>query len=230
MCGRYALYELMGLRRRFNLATKPTFVSKDNFNVAPRQRLPVIIQDEEKGRLAELMQWGFLPFFAKDPAKSFRPINTVSETAFEKPMWRQAVKHHRALIPTRGFYEWQKFYGDNGKVERKVPYFIHPKDQQLFSFAGVYSVWKDVEGYPLYTFSIMTTGPNKDMEPIHNRMPVMLHPDQEAAWLNPQYSEREQPAELLVPYEDNMLEIYRVSDDVNSPRHNGHHLVEAVAA
>jgi len=229
MCGRYALYEAKDLGPRFNLATRPTFVSKDNYNVAPRQRVPVIYQEEGK-RVAELMQWGFLPFFAKDPAKSVRPINTMAETAFEKPMWREAVKHHRCLVPTRGFYEWQKFYGDNGKVERKIPYFIHPKDQSLFSFAGVYSVWKDVEGLPLYTFSIMTTGPNKEMEPIHNRMPVMLHPDQEAIWLDPQYSEQAQLAELLVPYEDNGLEIYKVSEDVNSPRHNDKYLVEAVAA
>ncbi len=78
-------------------------------------------------------------------------------------------------------------------------------------------------------FSIMTTGPNKEMEPIHNRMPVILHPDQEAVWLDPQYSERSQLAELLVPYEDNGLEIYKVSEDVNSARNNDKHLVEAVA-
>jgi putative SOS response-associated peptidase YedK len=206
MCGRYALYETKDLGPRFNLATKPTFVSKDNYHVAPMQRLPVIYQDEAKGRVAELMQWGF---FAKNPRKSFHPFNTVSETAFDKPMWREAVKHHRCLVPTRGFYEWQKFYGANGKIERKVQYFIHPKDQQLFSFAGIYSIWKDVEGMPLYTFSIMTTTPNKEMEPIHNRMPVILHPDQEAIWLNPAYSEQAQLADLLVPYEDNGLEILK---------------------
>jgi len=229
MWGRYALYETKDLGPRFNLATKPTFVSKDNYNVAPRQRLPIIYQDPEQGRIAELMQWGFLPFFAKDPSKSFRPINTKSETAFDSRMWREAVKHHRCLVPTRGFYEWQKFEGDNGKVERKVPYFIHPKDQSLFSFAGIYSMWKDVEGLPLYTFSIMTTAPNNQMAPIHNRMPVILHPDQEAVWLDPQYSERSQLAELLVPYEDNGLEMYKVSEDVNSPRNNNPQLVEAVA-
>jgi putative SOS response-associated peptidase YedK len=230
MCGRYALYETKDLGPRFNLATKPTFVSKDNYNVAPRQRLPVVYTDPEKGRVAEPMQWGLLPFFARDPRQRFRPINTVSETAFDTPMWREAVKHHRCLVPTRGFYEWQKFYGDNGKVERKVPYFIHPKRMGLFSFAGIYSIWKDVEGLPLYTFSIMTTGPNKEMRPIHDRMPVILHPDQEALWLDPQYSERSQLADLLFPYEDNGLEIYKVSEDVNSTRNNNPHLVEAVAA
>lgn len=111
---------------------------------------------------------------------------------------------------------------------QKVPYFIHPKDQGLFAFAGIYSVWHDVEDKPLSSFSILTTRPNREMEPIHDRMPVMLHPDQKAIWLDPSYSEREQLASLLVPYEDGMLEIYRVSDDVNSPRYNDKHLVEAV--
>ncbi|HJT58330.1 MAG TPA: SOS response-associated peptidase [Ktedonobacteraceae bacterium] len=224
MCGRYALYETKDLGPRFNLATQPTFVSKDNYNVAPRQRLPIIVQDQEQGRRAEIMQWGFIPPWSKDPSKGSRPINTMSETAFAKPMWKCAVMHHRCLVPSRGFYEWEHI---NDQV--KVPYFIHPKDQALFSFAGIYSVWHDVEDKPLYSFSIMTTAPNRDMEPIHDRMPVILHPDQEATWLDPQYSEQAQLASLLIPYEDGMLDMYRVSDDVNSPRHNDKHLVEAVA-
>ena len=225
MCGRYTLYEITDLEHRFDLATKPQFVSKDNYNAAPMQRMPIVFQEDNK-RMAELMQWGFLPSFARDPSKSFRPINTVSETAFEKPMWREAVKHHRALIPSRGFYEWRKFLNTNGKVERKVPYFIHPKDIDIFSFAGIYSIWKDVEGLPLYTFSIMTTTPNKEMEEIHNRMPVILCPEQEASWLSLPYSEQGQLADLLVPYEDGGLDIYKVSEDVNSPRNNNEHLVE----
>lgn len=225
MCGRYTLYE-SDLDKRFNLASKPHFISKDNYNVAPRQRLPVIYQ-VAGDRVAELMQWGFLPFFAKDPTKSFRPINTVSETAFEKPMWREAVKHHRALIPARGFYEWDRILGNDG-VDRKVPYFIRPKDVELFSFAGIYSVWKDVEGLPLYSFSIMTTSPQEQMKHIHDRSPVILRPEQEAFWLDPQYSEQDQLAELLVPYQGE-LEIYEVSDDVNSTRNNDKHLIEALA-
>ena len=98
----------------------------------------------------------------------------------------------------------------------------------LFAFAGIYSVWHDVENKPLYSFSIMTTGPNREMEPIHDRMPVILTPEHETRWLDLQYREREQLADLLVPYEDGMLEMYAVSEDVNSPRHNDKHLVEAV--
>jgi putative SOS response-associated peptidase YedK len=90
------------------------------------------------------------------------------------------------------------------------------------------SVWNDVESRPVYSFSIMTIRSNREVEPIHDRMPVILTPEHEALWLKSAYSERGQLAEPLAPYEDGGLEIYKVSEDVNSPRHNDKHLVEAV--
>ena len=173
MCGRYTIYAVQDLDERYNLSEKPGFVSGDNYNVAPRQRLPVIYQTDGK-RVAELMQWGFIPFFVRDPRKGPRPINTVSETAWEKPMWQRAMKSHRCLIPARGFYEWKELADVH-----KVPYYIRPKGIDVFSFAGIYGIWTDVEGHPLYTFSILTTGPNDQMAEIHNRMPVILRPEQE---------------------------------------------------
>lgn len=223
MCGRYTLYDAKDLGPRFKLEKRPGFVSQDNYNVAPRQWLPVVFEDEEMGRILSPMQWGFVPFWSKDPSKGPRPINTKSETVFESRTWLVSVRHYRCIVPSRGFYEWKAV---NEKM--KLPYLIRPKDQELFGFAGLYSIWHDVEGKPFYSFSIMTTRPNKDMEPIHDRMPVILRPGQEASWLDRRISEREPLAELLVPYGDGKLEIYRVSEDVNSPRNNDHHLVAAV--
>src|SRR6185312_11623850 len=153
-----------------------------------------------------------------------RPINTMSETAWEKPMWQRAMKSHRCLIPARGFYEWKTLADVH-----KVPFYIQPKGMEVFSFAGIYSIWNDVEGYPLYTFSILTTAPNEQMEDIHNRMPVILRPEQEDEWLNPALMSPGQLGELLVPYTGE-LDIYRVSTDVNSPRNNDAHLIQALAA
>lgn len=223
MCGRYTLYDTKDLGKRFSLEHQQQFMSKDNYNVAPRQWLPVIFEDEEMGRIAEPMQWGYIPMWSKDPTKGPRPINTKSETAFESRMWIGSMRHHRCLIPARGFYEWKQV---NEKM--KVPYFIHPKDQLLFSFAGLYSIWNDVEGRPLYSFSILTTRPNEEMKAIHDRMPVILHPDQEATWLDRHIDEREQLEPMLEPYTNGGLELYRVSDEVNSPRNNDSHLVQAV--
>ena len=220
MCGRYALYEDDNLAERFNLATKPTFVSKDNYNVAPRQRLPVVYSEDSGTRTAQLMQWGYLPPWAKDPKKERRPINTRAETVFESPMWRGAISHHRCLVPARGFYEWKELGG------HKQPFYITPKNQELFAFAGLYSIWHDAEDYPLYTFSIVTTHPNIEMSNVHDRMPVILTPKQESAWLDPAYRDQEQLESLLEPYGDGMLNIYPVSTDVNTPRNNKKELLE----
>lgn len=224
MCGRYTLYDTEDMGARFNLKKQPHFVSKDNYNVAPRQWLPIIFVDEEAGRIAEPMQWGFIPFWSKDPSKGPRPINTKSETVFDSRMWLGSIRRYRCIVPSRGFYEWKAV---NEKM--KIPYLIRPKDQELFGFAGVYSVWNDVEGKPLYSFSIMTTRPNDQMVPIHDRMPVILHPDQEKVWLDHSISEREVLEQYLQPY-DKPLEIFQVSDEVNSPRNNDRHLLEPVGS
>ena len=221
--GRYVLYDTSGLGPRFHLTRRHAFVSEDNYNVAPFQWLPVIMQYDSGERVAEPMQWGFIPPWSKDPRKGPRPINAKAETVFESRMWSNAIAHHRCLVPSRGFYEWKL------RAEQvKLPYFIHPKDQKLFAFAGIFSIWNDAEGHPLKSFSIITTQSNQEMLPIHDRMPVILAPDQESEWLDPAYSEQERLATFLIPYEDGKLEIYRVSDVVNSSRHNGPHLMDAV--
>lgn len=223
MCGRYALFDTRDLGPRFNLKRQPRFVSEDNYNIAPRQWLPVIFEDEEMGRIAEPMQWGFIAPWSKDPTKGPRPINTKSETVFESRLWLGSIRHYRCLVPARGFYEWKHV---NEKM--KIPYFIRPNDQELFAFAGIYSVWNDVEGRPLYSFSILTMRPNKEMVRIHDRMPVILRPGQEASWLDRRISERDRLAQFFVPYDDGKLEIYRVGGDINSPRNNDHYLIDGV--
>lgn len=220
MCGRYTLYATKDFPGRFNLAQKPLIHVDENYNVAPGQYMPIITRGEN-GNKVSMMKWGLIPHWAKDIKIGYKLINTVSETAFEKPMWRSSILHYRCLVPARGFYEW-KVLGD-GKT--KQPYFIHPKDIDLFTFAGLWSTWLDVEKREIRSFSIMTTSPNKEMAGIHNRMPVILKPDDEDRWLEPSHSDRGSIEPLLHPYEDNGLELYRVSPDVNSPRNNDKYLV-----
>jgi len=224
MCGRYTLYQTDGLKGRFNLAAKPLLKLADNYNVAPGQFMPVITAGE-KGNQEELMKWGLIPHWAKDTKIGYRLINTRSETVFDKPMWRSAASNQRCLVPARGFYEWKVL--SDGKT--KQPYFVHPKDQAIFAFAGLWSTWQDIEGQELKSFSIMTTGPNKEMASVHNRMPVMLRPSEESLWLEPSLKGRESVEPLLHPYEDDKLEIYKVRLDVNSPHSNDKHLVYQLA-
>jgi len=222
MCGRYTLQTKADkLKKRYNLAT----VSKDiraNFNVAPGQIMPVVHADEKGKPQLDLMKWGLVPVWAKDPKIGYKLINARDDTIFDKPMWRSVILKKRCLIPADGFYEWKR---PKSTKERKIPYYIHPKQYDLFSFAGVWETWKDVEGLEHQTYSIITTEPNKEMAKVHNRMPVILHPEDEASWLEPSNKTRSDIEPLLRPFEDNGLEIFRVSTDVNFTKNNDEHLV-----
>lgn len=221
MCGRYTEYTGPDeLKERYGLMRVPPELRK-NYNAAPGQIMPVIIQGD-KGKQLELMKWGLVPVWAKDPKIGYKLINARDDTIFEKPVWRSVILRKRALIPANGFYEWKK--PTNSKAH-KIPFYIHPKNQELFSFAGVYDTWKDVEGIEWNTYSIITTEPNKEMSQVHNRMPVILHKDDEEAWLDPNKASRESVETFLLPYEDNGLEMYKVSEDVNSTRNNDRKLI-----
>lgn len=222
MCGRYTLHQSTDkLRKRFNLARVPSDVH-ENYNVAPGQIMPVIVEDDGEPKV-ELMKWGLIPSWSKDPRIGYKLINARDDTIFEKPIWRKVILQKRALIPADGFYEWKR---DSDPKGLKQPFYIRPKDADLFAFAGVWEVWKDVEGLEWKTFSIITTEPNKEMSAVHNRMPVILHQDDESSWLSHSHdNDRGSIEPLLRPYEDDGLEMYEVSRDVNATRNNDKKLI-----
>jgi putative SOS response-associated peptidase YedK len=214
MCGRYTLTKTEKLAKRYNLANVPKDI-RPNFNVAPTQTMPVITHGSDGLQLEE-MRWGIPRFIG--PGKVKDVFNTRADKAFGS--WKKLVSTQRLLVPATGFYEWKKL------TDGKQPYFIHPKDDELFSFAGIWGLWKDEDGREIKTYSIMTTEPNKEISSIHNRMPVILHQEDESAWLEPKYdNDRGAIEALLRPYEDNGLEMYEVSRDVNVARTNDEHLI-----
>ena len=226
MCGRYTLHKKAdALTKRYNLATAPEGL-RDNFNVAPGQIMPVVTEAENGKRKMELMKWGLIPFWAKDPKVGYKLINARDDTIFDKPMWRNVILKKRCLIPADGFYEWKR--PADGPAKHKQPFYIHPKQTDIFSFAGVWEAWKDVEGKEWKTYSIITTEPNKEMAEVHNRMPVILHPEDEADWLEPSKAKREEVEPFLHPYQDNGLDMHPVSQDVNSTANNDKHLIYAL--
>jgi putative SOS response-associated peptidase YedK len=223
MCGRYTLRETSAeLVNRYLLDKTPDQL-KLNYNVSPGQIMPVVIKDNGKKQL-EFMKWGLVPFWAKDPMIGYKLINARDDGIFSKPAWRKPILTKRCLIPADGFYEWLKPADSKSK---KQPYFIHPKNSQIFSFAGIWDDWHDAEGHEIRTYSIITTGPNKEMAKIHNRMPVILDKANENTWLT-EALDKDIIAELLQPSPDNSLDMYRVSDDVNSPSNNDEHLIYAL--
>lgn len=220
MCGRYSLDKKAGeIAKRYNLAKVPEDI-KPNYNASPSQVMPVITEGKDGKRQLELMKWGIPRMLGKDLVKEL--INTRADKAFGR-FWKRTVLNQRCLIPATGFYEWKR--GKDGKT----PFYIHPKQIDLYAFAGIWDTWKNEDGQEIKTYSIMTTEPNKEMRAVHDRMPVILHPEDEEAWIGPSNDEPESLGRLLFPFEDNGLEIYEVSKDVNNPINNGRELLRAVS-
>lgn len=189
----------------------PEFEVEARYNIAPTQRLPVIAQGAPYA--LELMRWGLIPAWAKDPRIGSKMINARAETLAEKPAFRQALQQRRCLVPADGFYEWQQ------TGLGKVPQHIHLVSRKLITFGGLWESWRDAEGRELRSFTIITTTPNADMAPVHDRMPVIIPPDKRAAWLDPRTSPVDIQA-MLVPLPDGLLTRHAVSDLVNSPRND----------
>lgn len=206
MCGRYELTDPK-LASKFRGYEHNFDDSKPNYNVAPTQLMPVATNIGGHKQL-ELMHWGIPRMIGPDKVREI--INTRSNKAFER-FWGNTVLHKRCLVPATGFFEWKT------TKDGKQPFYIHPTDQKLFAFAGIWSEWKTKEGEVMRTYSIMTTEPNKVMAGIHNRMPVILHEEDYDTWLTPS-DDRNVIEPLLRPYEDNALEAYEVSKAVNNAR------------
>jgi putative SOS response-associated peptidase YedK len=212
MCGRFTLTtDLDRLEERFSFrTTKLRYVPR--YNIAPSQQVLTVLDGE--GRHAELLHWGLIPSWAKDPAIGNRMINARAETLAEKPSFRRALQKRRCLILADGFYEWKK----EGK--KKAPMFIGLKSHEPFAFAGLWETWKSPEGEPIHSCTIITTEPNTLMTSIHNRMPVILSRDAEAVWLDRTIEDAQKLLPLLVPYAAKVMDAYAVSPLVNSPRND----------
>lgn len=192
---------------------------KSNYNVAPTQET-YVITNKHPNRL-DMLKWGLVPFWAKDTKNAGRLINARSEGIADKPSFRQSIRKRRCLVIADSFYEWKRI----GK--EKIPYRIFPENGNLLVMAGIWEVWNKGE-VPVQTFSIITTEPNQEMQPVHNRMPVLL-PTREAQeqWLD--FLDIDTVMEMLKTPEDGLLSMYRVSTQVNSVRNNGPGLHEEVS-
>ena len=222
MCGRYTLTAPVDrLVAELGLDEVRAELSQ-NFNVAPTQSVAAVVAGGGKRRL-ELLRWGLVPSWADDPEIGSRMINARSETAPEKPSFRSAFRRRRCLIPADGFYEWQKT--GNGKQ----PFYIRMRDGSPFAFAGLWETWHE-EDENIRSCAIITTAPNELAAEIHNRMPVILDPEDYDLWLDPDFDEKDPLASLLKPYPAEAMEAYPVSRFVNSPRHDDERCVEPVAA
>ena len=172
MCGRYVLYgPHWRLTERFGLKECPEFAPR--YNIAPTSDVLVIPQQPEVGRGGQMVRWGPVPNWAKDISIGAKLNNARAETVDTKPSCRSSFAKRRCLIPANGFDEW-KIVSEGGSV-RKQPYYIRPAEEDgLLAFAGLLARWRAPDGSDLVTTCIITTAANALMEPIHDRMPVIL--------------------------------------------------------
>ena len=226
MCGRYTITRQENLIEEFEATLDDKVAAnewwKRRFNVAPTQDAPVVTLIEGT-RVIEMMRWGLVPFWAgRDGKKPPLMINARIESIESKPMFRDALRRKRCLVPADGFYEWKK----QGK--QKTPMWIHPTSHRFFAFAGLWARAKTEAG-EIHSFTIVTGPPNKLVAPIHDRMPVVLDRSVWSAWLDPALDGEGAHALLGVPSEEGW-QAEPVSTWVNAADHDDEKCIEPVDA
>ncbi|BBL57548.1 SOS response-associated peptidase [Methylomonas koyamae] len=210
MCGRFQLTASPeDIAEHFQLTRLPKY--QPSYNITPARKILCIVELEDKSLKAVNLFWGLVPSWSKDTKNSHHLINARAETVHEKPSFRTAFHKRRCLIVAQGFYEWQKL--ESGKQA----FHIHRQDNQLFAFAGVWEHWQQ-EQQTLYSCSVITTEATELMQPIHDRMPVILPPDHYSNWLD-KYTSVDQAFMLLDNLAYANMTTTPISDWVNNPRH-----------
>jgi putative SOS response-associated peptidase YedK len=230
VCGRYTLLaQADELATEFNLSEAPAFTPR--YNIAPTQEVPVIrlggaapprmavVRQSETGggRRLDILRWGLIPHWAKDAKFGYRTINARAETVATQPAFRDAFRKRRCLVPANGFYEWRRLL--EGGKEVKQPHYIRRRDGRPLALAGLWDRWVAPDGETIESFTIITTEANDLVRPLHNRMPVILRPEDYEAWLNPE-TRLEQLGALLRPCPADWLIEGEVSRQVNNPRND----------
>lgn len=222
MCGRFTLFtDIEEIKERFDIQGSFDEEYQFSYNIAPSQSVLSVINDGVRNRLGYL-RWGLIPFWAKDEKAGYKMINARAETIAEKASFRNAYKKKRCLIIADSFYEWKK------TPERKIPMRIKLKNHAPFGMAGLWESWKSPEGISIYSCSVITTVPNELMTSIHDRMPVILKPEDEKDWLNPAINDPAYLQQYLKSFDSEQMEAFEVSTDVNSTKNNSPNLIQQI--
>jgi putative SOS response-associated peptidase YedK len=227
MCGRYRLTaKERYLAEHFGIDDVEDVHWTPRYNIAPTQQIVVIRQDhDEPKRTISLMRWGLIPYWAQDASIGNHTINAMSETASEKPAFREAMRKRRCLVPADGFFEWKKL-----SSKRKQPYNIGMLDDSVFAFAGLWDRWRSSSGEVIESCSILTTDANPLTKDIHDRMPVILKREDYDLWLDPGITDPEQVQDLLHPFDPRLMKKYPLSSAVSNVNNDGPECIQEVAA
>jgi putative SOS response-associated peptidase YedK len=218
MCGRFSLVGPGNLHYRF--ATQNELPElPPRANIAPSQQVVIVTNQRE----LQLVRWGLLPHWAKDARFAGKTINARAESVATKPSYRGPFRYRRCLIPATGFYEWLS------RPEGKVPYHFGLKSGEIFGMAALYERWSDGEGHEVRSCTIVTTEANELVAPVHHRMPVIIPPEDEAMWLDPEVTDPECVRPLLRPYLAREMEAHPVSTALNRPANDSEEVLRPAA-
>lgn len=226
MCGRARLSsDVSEIKLVFSIPPErppPNFAA--SWNVAPTDSLPVVRYDARAGeRSLDVMRWGLVPFWAKDIKVGFSNINAKAEGVDTRPAFREAFQRRRCLVPLDNFYEWKKLGKD------RQPYAVALADRRLMAMAGLWESWRSPAGERLRSFAIVTTAANELLAPVHDRMPVILGPENWALWLGEAPANPVRLKALLVPYPAEDMVIWPVDRRVGNVKNNDPSLIEPMA-
>jgi putative SOS response-associated peptidase YedK len=195
-----------------------------SWNVAPTDRLPIVRYNlKTQGRTLDLMRWGLVPYWAKDIKVGFSTINAMAETIDAKPVFREAFRRRRCLVPVEAYYEWKKL-----DAKTRQPYAFALAEGGFMALVGLWETWKSPAGEVVRSFTIATTAPNELAAAIHNRMPVILPPDSWPAWVGEAEAEGAALKALLAPYPADRMTMWPVSSRVGNVKNNDPSLIEPV--
>jgi putative SOS response-associated peptidase YedK len=222
MCGRFGQKASAAeLAAAFEATWRCEEPQLPRLNIAPTEHAPVLLLKDGR-RMLDVFRWGLIPSWATDAKIGNRMINARAEGVLEKPAYRAAFQRRRCLVPASGFYEWKK------TPAGKVPHWICAADGAPLTFAGLWEFWRPVrDAEPVLTFTILTTLPNRDVAPLHDRMPVVVAPERRYAWLDPR-TPADQAAAMLAPAPDGVLRAHAVSTAVNRAGYDGPELTDPV--
>lgn len=211
MCGRFGLTRPDKLDlQRFGVRSAPP--REPRFNIPPGGDI-LVVRERAGDRVADLVHWGLIPSWARDRAIGNRMANARADTALTKPSFRSAMERRRCLVPADVFYEWQAVAGQR----RKQPWALALPDGEIFALGGIWEFWRPPEGGDgIVSCAILTTEPNTLLEPIHDRMPVILSPDRYRAWLDPRTSGAA-VQDMVRPWPSDGLRAWKISFAINDP-------------
>lgn len=229
MCGRYVTPEEAAMERYWHIGARNSGRWIDRaYNVAPTSQVPMVLLNEAGEQEVVPARWGLIPFWWKKAKLPPSTFNARSEEAATKPMWRDAIRHRRCLMPAAGWYEWNEKEPVKNRAGRSVnqPYYHHAVDNGLLAIAGIWSTWTPSEGEPITSCALLTKDAAGPVAAIHHRMPVILAPEQWATWLSPVTSLELAYNAIALARQD--FDAHRISTDVGSVRNQGPQLIKPI--